>query len=218
MLGFGVDILGGVFKALGAVINVALFPMRLLIRGITAVVDAIGGVLKKLSNINPLNWFKSNKKDEDKEKEKPKLAKGGIVSKATELIAGEAGPEAIIPIDNLKNMLVSEMRSVLSPGRPSKNITGLQDILVKMVTGKTSTPSTEVDKSAQSKILSKDPSKEEESSRGKQTQVTSEKMFHQLEKLNTTMDHLLVYAKRTADATKGTHDSTKNLSGNWFAH
>ena len=34
----------------------------------------------------------------------PKLAHGGIVNKATPLIAGEAGPEAIIPLNKLNSM------------------------------------------------------------------------------------------------------------------
>ena len=39
-----------------------------------------------------------------KEEEKPKMAEGGIVSKATEVIAGEAGPEAIIPLTKFESL------------------------------------------------------------------------------------------------------------------
>jgi len=43
-------------------------------------------------------------KEKDKENEKlPKLAKGGIVTKPTKAIVGEAGPEAILPLDKLSS-------------------------------------------------------------------------------------------------------------------
>ncbi len=43
------------------------------------------------------------KEKEKEEKKLPKLAKGGIVTKPTKAIVGEAGPEAILPLDKLSS-------------------------------------------------------------------------------------------------------------------
>ena len=42
----------------------------------------------------------NKKKLEDEKKKKPQLAKGGIVTKPTRALIGEAGPEAVIPLGN----------------------------------------------------------------------------------------------------------------------
>lgn len=46
----------------------------------------------------------------------PKFAKGGIVNGATLNIAGEAGPEAIVPIDKLRGFIESSLLGILGQG------------------------------------------------------------------------------------------------------
>ena len=41
----------------------------------------------------------------------PALEKGGLITEPTEILAGEAGPEAIIPLDQLQGMFLAERRS-----------------------------------------------------------------------------------------------------------
>ena len=41
----------------------------------------------------------------------PALEKGGLITEPTEVLAGEAGPEAIIPLDQLRDMFLAERRS-----------------------------------------------------------------------------------------------------------
>jgi hypothetical protein len=41
----------------------------------------------------------------------PALEKGGLITEPTEILAGEAGPEAIIPLDQLRGMFLAERRS-----------------------------------------------------------------------------------------------------------
>ena len=54
-----------------------------------------------------------------KDEELPKLAKGGIVTKPTEAIVGEAGPEAILPLDKLGSFGVDEFKGQVDKQIPS---------------------------------------------------------------------------------------------------
>ena len=87
----------GIVTAFKAVVNA-------LITGINKVVavpfNAINAVLKKLKSIEildikPFNWIKTF--DIPKI---PKLAKGGIVDRATIAMVGEAGKEVVMPLEN----------------------------------------------------------------------------------------------------------------------
>ena len=80
--------------------------------------DVIGGIGKTLLNtIMPgaglamdigsgiVNSVKGLFGGGNKEEQLPKLAKGGIVTKPTKAIVGEAGPEAILPLDKLGSFM-----------------------------------------------------------------------------------------------------------------
>ncbi len=78
--------------------------------------DSIKGVASKvLENVIPGGKFIS---DVGKgisglfggNKDLPKLAKGGIVTKPTEAIVGEAGPEAILPLDKLGSFGIADFK------------------------------------------------------------------------------------------------------------
>jgi hypothetical protein len=78
--------------------------------------DSIKGVASKvLENVIPGGKFIS---DVGKgisglfggDKDLPKLAKGGIVTKPTEAIVGEAGPEAILPLDKLGSFGIADFK------------------------------------------------------------------------------------------------------------
>lgn len=53
-----------------------------------------------------------------KDSELPKLAKGGIVTRPTEAIVGEAGPEAILPLDKLGSFGVEQFKGQLDKQIP----------------------------------------------------------------------------------------------------
>jgi murein DD-endopeptidase MepM/ murein hydrolase activator NlpD len=58
-------------------------------------------------------------RDIAKEQGLPMLAKGGIVTKPTEAIVGEAGPEAILPLDKLGSFGVDEFKGQVDKQIPS---------------------------------------------------------------------------------------------------
>jgi hypothetical protein len=93
-----VYVLSGAINTIANVLENLKTPFVALGNVISNLFDAISEIL---SSLNPSTWFSSNP---DK-KEKPKMAAGGIVTRATDLIAGEAGPEAILPLDKLNNII-----------------------------------------------------------------------------------------------------------------
>lgn len=82
------NIIAGAFKAivnavLGTIENILNAPIR-AINGLIGVINKVPGI-----NLGKLNTFNL-----------PRMAKGGILSQPTPVIAGEAGKEAIIPLEN----------------------------------------------------------------------------------------------------------------------
>jgi hypothetical protein len=65
-----------------------------------AIIGGVGGGAYSLYK----NWGKLT--GEKPEEEKPKMADGGVVTKPTEVLAGEAGPEAIIPLKQFESLRV----------------------------------------------------------------------------------------------------------------
>lgn len=95
----------GIVSAFKSVVNT-------IIKGINKVVrvplEGLNGVLNRISNISilnikPFSWLTWRAPIP----EIPLLAKGGIVDRPTLNIAGEAGTEAIIPIDKLETYIIS---------------------------------------------------------------------------------------------------------------
>jgi len=82
------EAIGGAFKkAINAVLSTAENILNAPIKAINKILDKINEVISP--NIPKLNTI-----------DLPRLARGGIVDGATPLIAGEAGAEAIIPLEN----------------------------------------------------------------------------------------------------------------------
>ena len=94
-----VDVIAGVFNAFADLIDLVIDPIHSLALSVTNFFKMIDDFMNKLPSVS--SWFSSSS---DK-KEKPKMAAGGIVTRATDLIAGEAGPEAILPLDKLNNII-----------------------------------------------------------------------------------------------------------------
>lgn len=110
--GYGttVTVAGGEIAAAGAAVQIAWAPFLLTVAGIAAAFVGINLALNKIKkNREALlndpskipSWStESNKFFPNTEmRAAPKMAKGGIVTRATNVIAGEAGPEAIIPLN-----------------------------------------------------------------------------------------------------------------------
>ena len=104
------NIFGGIFDSLYAVVKVPLNhiinALNTMLSGLTKGVNAAIRVINKLSFTVP-DWvpeiggekFGFNLKEVTAPKI-PKLAKGGIINSATLIEAGEAGKEAIVPLEN----------------------------------------------------------------------------------------------------------------------
>lgn len=113
----------GIVTAFKAVVNA-------IIGGINKVIaipfKAINAVLEKLKGINilgvqPFGWVKTFTIPEI-----PKLARGGIVDKPTLAMVGEAGKEAVIPLENNTSWidkLADKLNAKASGGNKTYNIT-----------------------------------------------------------------------------------------------
>jgi hypothetical protein len=86
-----VAIFGGIVDAFKGVINGVLRSLEWLIN------KAIGPINTIISGVNVINPFSDIKKL--KPIDIPELATGGIVQSATLALIGEAGPEAVVPLD-----------------------------------------------------------------------------------------------------------------------
>ena len=128
----GIDFVAGIFEDLGDAISFVLSPFTMVGDALNALYDGVTGLLKKL---NPLNWFSS---DDNAKKTPPKMASGGIVNNPTNLIAGEAGPEAIIPLKNLGDMLTAKDDSAVNTAglQKSGSSQGFGNDVAEILTGK----------------------------------------------------------------------------------
>jgi phage-related protein len=131
-IGYGIDFVAGIFEDLGDAISFVLSPFTMVGDALNALYDGVTGLLKKL---NPLNWFSS---DDNNKKTPPKMASGGIVNNPTTLIAGEAGPEAIIPLKNLGDMLTAKDDSTVNTAglQKSGSSQGFGNDAAEILTGK----------------------------------------------------------------------------------
>lgn len=104
-----------------------------IIGGINKVVaipfNAINGVLKKIKNISIVGSKPfQNKISLIDVPQIPMLANGGIVETATLNVAGEAGPEAITPIDKLEGYIVGAVESTMN----KMNIQAIADAIEEL--------------------------------------------------------------------------------------
>jgi phage-related protein len=116
LLGSVINGISNTFKFFGELLSEITDPMKTLADTIASMISSVSsigsGISSALSSINPSNWFGGGNKTPKLENEgtsgspkTPKMADGGIVSKATNVIAGEAGPEAIVPLSQMGTII-----------------------------------------------------------------------------------------------------------------
>ena len=98
------DIIGNTFKN---IINTVLKAIENILNAPIRAINSLIGVINKVPgiNLNTLSTFRL-----------PRLAKGGVISQPTQAIIGEAGKEAVVPLENnlewldkMANMLASKI-------------------------------------------------------------------------------------------------------------
>jgi hypothetical protein len=124
------DSIKGIFKGLGSIIsgdfskgfkeigtslvNWILTPFQALTSGITKLINGTISMLNKIPGVNIGEVKTLNLTDEVMGEKSMAFADGGIVTKQiNNATVGEAGPEAIIPLDQLMNEF-KEMKQILS--------------------------------------------------------------------------------------------------------
>lgn len=114
------DLKGGlelVFKGIG---NIFIGVLNFIIDAINAFLSPLRALIVTAGKVTGNNWTM----DDIKIPNIPKLAKGGIVSKPTQAIIGEAGREAVVPLENNTewiDMLAEKLEGI---GSGSINISG----------------------------------------------------------------------------------------------
>jgi TP901 family phage tail tape measure protein len=102
----------GIKNAIRPIVNTVLGYYNALISGVERAINAIAGAINRIPSISIPSWvpiFGGNKYSIPKIPEVsfpriPMMADGGIVTRQTMAIIGEAGPEAVIPLDRLDRM------------------------------------------------------------------------------------------------------------------
>lgn len=85
--------INGLASLFGNIVNIAKAP-------INGVIDLINGALGGLNNIKVPDWVPGIGGSRVNFPKIPRLARGGVIDRATVLMAGEAGDEAIVPLEN----------------------------------------------------------------------------------------------------------------------
>lgn len=121
VIGLAADLLGGAFTVLGTVIEGILYPFQALSDVVSSVFDFLSAVVGKMSGwLDPSTWFSGSREP------KKKMALGGIVSTPTNILAGEAGPEAIIPLSKFETMIQSLVKPVAQQEMTNSSIVSNQ--------------------------------------------------------------------------------------------
>jgi hypothetical protein len=95
MEGIGKTLIGYIGAGFGAAGNVVIGALKRIVNGAIRIVQrAIDGINRIRGAVNKINPFADIPRIPDL----PRLARGGIVTKPTVALIGEAGPEAVIPL------------------------------------------------------------------------------------------------------------------------
>lgn len=86
------EIVGGEFGVIGSVIKA---PINLAIDAINKALGAVNGIAGKVAGVPGLSFLSSLQIPQI-----PRLARGGIIDSPTVAMIGEAGPEAVVPLQN----------------------------------------------------------------------------------------------------------------------
>ena len=120
ILMLGDDLSGGlklIFKGIG---NIFIGVLNFIIDAINAFISPLRALIVTAGKVTGNNWSM----DDIKIPNIPKLAKGGIVSKPTQAIIGEAGREAVVPLENNTEWLDMLAEKLEGIGTGSINISG----------------------------------------------------------------------------------------------
>ena len=120
ILMLGDDLSGGlklIFKGIG---NIFIGVLNFIIDAINAFISPLRALIVTAGKVTGNNWTM----DDIKIPNRPKLAKGGIVSKPTQAIIGEAGREAVVPLENNTEWLDMLAEKLEGIGTGSINISG----------------------------------------------------------------------------------------------
>lgn len=110
----------GIINAFKAVVNV-------IIRGINKVIavplNGLNSVLDKIQNISflgisPFSWVTWRAPIP----QIPELARGGVVKQATTAVVGEAGEEAIVPLENNTQWIKKVAKEIAAEQKPAVNV------------------------------------------------------------------------------------------------
>ena len=234
-IGAGLDIAGDALSgaSTGAMIGSLVGPLGTVVGGVLG--GLVGGGYSAYQNWDTLSGKKPKKTEEGAEPttkegaEPTKMAKGGIVSSPTNILAGEAGAEAIIPLSGMPPITESAMKSLAVMGTFENFLksyeNNLQEPKSKLTQRMPSSDSvTSILKNSIPGLgavgLAASLTKEITNSLFKTstpTKINEEKMTVQLESLNNTMKELVKYMRDTAENTDKTHKATKSISGNLWA-
>jgi small-conductance mechanosensitive channel len=94
-------IINGILNAFESVVNGAIMMVNGIIRAYNAI--PIAPDIKTISHVNLPNVGASNPTQVAGRMNLPRLAEGGIVNSPTLALIGEAGPEAVVPLDRMQN-------------------------------------------------------------------------------------------------------------------
>lgn len=119
-----VDIFGGIFDGL---IGIVKWPLNIIIDMINSAISGINSMIRTINKVPGVNISSVPNI--------PKLAKGGIVDSATIAMIGEAGKEAVVPLENNKGGL-RELASILlaemGPRNSNNNSFGDGDLILQI--------------------------------------------------------------------------------------
>ena len=107
-----------IFKGIG---NIVIGIMNAIISGINAVLYPLRALISAASKITGANWSI----EQVSIPKIPLLSTGGILTKPTPIIAGEAGKEAVLPLENnteWMDILINRMASKINGGNRPINI------------------------------------------------------------------------------------------------
>lgn len=115
------DFKGGIISIGKGIANILIGIINGIIEGINMIISPIRGLIVEAGNILGKGWTMSDISIPTI----PLLATGGILTKPTPVIAGEAGREAILPLENnteWMDILINRMAGVFNGGNRPINI------------------------------------------------------------------------------------------------
>lgn len=123
---FFVGIWDAIWGVVKGAINLIVDGLNMLWSGVysvvSGIVNGIGGIAEVIGDLFGQDWEFDMP---EKPPKIPKLATGGIVDRATTAVIGEAGREAVLPLENntgWMDTLAEKVASLVKAGKPSKLI------------------------------------------------------------------------------------------------